>query len=99
MIIDESDEYVFMDPAAFKKFSKKTKCICLTATTSESYAEGIERNALRAMQFRIFDDLFVEQGLEIAPAIFQKMGPMPEEKILELIKEETSRQAMMIYCK
>ena len=35
VIIDESDEYIFTDPLAFMKLTKKVKCIALTATCSD----------------------------------------------------------------
>ena len=35
VIIDESDEHVFKDPAAFMKFSAKAQVICLTATYAD----------------------------------------------------------------
>ena len=43
LVIDESDEHVFEDPACSMKFSKKCKCICLTATCAESKDNGLER--------------------------------------------------------
>ena len=85
VIIDECDEYILQDPYAFRKFSKKCRCICLSGTCSESYSEGIERNALNAMNFKIFEDLFSGQGLEISPPICQRMGSMTDEKIIEFV--------------
>ena len=46
VIIDESDEYIFNSPMAFLKFTKKAKCICLTATCSDNIDGGIERSTL-----------------------------------------------------
>ena len=55
MIIDESDEYIFNDPLAFMKLTKKIKCIALTTTCSDDQLGGIERQVLSKMDFKIFE--------------------------------------------
>jgi len=57
IIFDEADHYIFSDPAAFMKFTKKSLCICLTATCADDAVAGIERSVLKAMGFRIFEHL------------------------------------------
>ena len=43
IIIDESDDLVFTDPAAFMKFTRNRACICLTASPADKAERGIER--------------------------------------------------------
>ena len=57
VLLDDCDDLVLNNPSAFLKFSKRTTCILLSATASESYAGGLEGNVLKKMQFKIFEDL------------------------------------------
>ena len=70
-ILDESDEHVFNDPSAFMKFSRKTQCICLTATCAESVEGGLERQVLESMEFKIFEDLLADQPILPSKPLFE----------------------------
>ena len=98
VILDESDEHSFNNPLAFMKFTRKTPCICLTATYAESYSGGIERNVLKKMDFRIFENLFEWPKEEATIPHFQKMGKMPDGKICDFLKDLTQNQAVLLYC-
>ena len=57
VLLDDCDDLVLSNPSAFLKFSKRTTCIVLSATASESYAGGIEGNVLKKMKFQVFKDI------------------------------------------
>lgn len=54
-IFDESDDIIMKDP---EKFYKKTKgklmkVVCLTATPDDGYDDGLERNLMDLMGYRL----------------------------------------------
>jgi len=98
VIMDESDEAVFNDPKAFQKFARKTSCVCLTATCAETYIGGIERNVLKKMDFRIFEDLIEHAGKKVTAPSFKKLKRMTDEETIALLEEKTQQQAVLLYC-
>ena len=82
LIFDESDELIFSDPAAFRKFIKKSYCICLTATCAEDSVAGIERSVLQSMNFKIFEHLCDDFDKEAVNPEFQKVKSMENEQLL-----------------
>jgi len=73
ILIDESDEHTFSNPAVFEKFIKKTSCICLTATVAEDATGGIERSVLKTMQFKIFENIANKVGSNIVTPVFERI--------------------------
>jgi hypothetical protein len=55
VIIDESDEIIMMDPLTFYKMTKgeSMQVVCLTATPDDGHAEGLERNLMDLMGYKL----------------------------------------------
>ena len=98
VIVDESDEYSFNDPSKFRKFIRKTKCICLTATCSESSHAGIERQVLESMNFKIFENLTGQHEPENTKPKFERVGKLDDEMIRGYVEAEAERNAVLLYC-
>lgn len=52
IIVDESDCFVFDNPAKFKQLIAETCCICFTATPGDN---AFENKILAALEFQRFD--------------------------------------------
>ena len=55
VIIDESDEIIMLDPLTFYKMTKgdQMQVVCLTATPDDGHAEGLERNLMDLMGYKL----------------------------------------------
>ena len=79
MLLDDCDDLIFENPHAFMKFSRRSICICLTATASESYTGGLESSVLKKMQFKIWKDLIQSDKKESIEPAFSKLGEMSND--------------------
>jgi len=98
ILIDESDEYAFNDPVAFMRFTRKAACICLTATCSEASQNGIERQVLEKMRFKIFENLTGAQSPVASLPKFERVGKLDDEQIRCYVEAEAKRNAVLLYC-
>ena len=55
VIVDESDEIIMSDPVKFynKTSGANLQVVCLTATPDDGYADGLERNLLDLMGYKL----------------------------------------------
>ena len=60
IVCDECDDMVFNNPILFMKFVKKRAVIALTASATDNVEKGIERQVLRMMNFKIYENLIDE---------------------------------------
>jgi len=97
VIMDESDHYTFDDPTAFLKFIKKTTCVCLTATCSEDQTGGIERDVLKNMQFKVFENIINSCPQKDLSSSFERVEAKDLEEILKAIDGEVKKQAVLLY--
>jgi len=88
-ILDESDEYVFNDPAAFMKFSRKAPCICLTATCTDSDEGGLERQVLECMEFKVFENLLADHPILASKPYFERIAISSYDEIKNFVEAES----------
>lgn len=55
VIIDESDEIIMIDPLSFYNMTNgdKMQVVCLTATPDDGHAEGLERNLMDLLGYKL----------------------------------------------
>jgi len=98
VLIDESDEHTFSNPSAFEKFIRKAPCICLTATAAEDAVGGIERSVLKAMKFKIFENIANKVGTNIETPVFERIKCGSIEMMKAFLNQEIKKQSVILYC-
>jgi hypothetical protein len=55
VIIDESDEIIMIDPLTFYNMTNgdKMQVVCLTATPDDGHSEGLERNLMDLLGYKL----------------------------------------------
>ena len=73
VLVDENDEHMFSNPTAFLRFVRKSICVCLTATPADDATGGIERSVLKAIEFKVFENLVDGVKLEVSSPMFERV--------------------------
>ena len=77
IVCDECDDMVFNNPILFMKFVKKRAVIALTASATDNVEKGIERQVLRMMNFKIYENLIDEIYTQPQNPEFEKIECQP----------------------
>ena len=88
VLVDENDEYMFKNPTAFVRFARKSICICLTATPADDATGGLERSVLKAMGFKIFENLVDGVKLDVVNPMFERISCSSEDMLIGFIEQE-----------
>ena len=54
ILVDEADELILSNPAKFQAILSNHRCICLTATIDNADKEGVEREVIKHLGFKVF---------------------------------------------
>lgn len=99
ILIDEADELILSNPTKFSTKFSNNHCICLTATPDNADKDGVEREVISFLGFKIFngtpDFVNTVPGMGICKTIdFDSCS----DELVWFIQEQLKDCAVLLYC-
>ena len=97
LIVDESDEVMFGNLRAFWQMINHItrKVICLTAASDDDYDKGVERQALEAMNFKVYKNSRLRDHKP--PTIHQEVDLSDFGDVMKVIQKQREARGVLVY--
>jgi len=94
-VIDEADSFIYEDLKFFTTFMKRAKIICLTGLVHERGTNSAEKEVVKHLGIKVFDDSQLQSGNEdILQDILERDLAIFEDR-LPFIKAELEKQTIL----